>query len=99
MKLVNKGVWSELLQCCVLSLIYNWRTRSGYLVLPAFHCTDMAGAIAIFERIDPQVKTIVTIAGDEFDTRYERSADADEWLSYRAAPRTKAEGVLCISTT
>ena len=83
----HPGVWIPELQCCALSVVYNWRTRAGILVLPEFNCTDMAGAIALFERIDPHVKIIVTTAGDECDTRYEQSGG--EWLSYRATVRAE----------
>ena len=81
-KAKHTGVWVPELQCCALAVIYNWRIRAGVLVLPEENCTDMAGAIALFERIDPRVSTIVTTSGDDVDTRYEQSGG--EWRAYRA---------------
>jgi hypothetical protein len=86
-KAKHTGVWVPELQCCALAVIYNWRTRAGIIVLPEYNCTDMAGAIALFERLDPHVRTIVTTSGDDVDTRYEQSGG--EWRAYRATVRVE----------
>ncbi len=83
--------WIPEFQCCAISVIYNWRTRAAILVLPELNCTDMAGAIAFCERIDPRVVNIITVVGDELDTRYALSGV--RWVSYRASPGTKATGL------
>jgi hypothetical protein len=83
----HPGVWIPELQCCALSVIYNWRTRAAILVLPEGNCTDMSGAIALVTRLDPKVSMIVTTAGDEVDTRYEQSRG--EWVSYRTTVRAE----------
>ena len=86
-KAKHTGVWVPELQCCALAVIYNWRTRAGIIVLPEYNCTDLAGAIALFERLDPHVRTIVTTSGDDVDTRYEQSGG--EWRAYRATVRVE----------
>jgi hypothetical protein len=80
------GVWVELLQCCARRAVYNWETKTGVLVLPPEHCTDMRGAIAFFERIDPAVELILTGSDDCPDTRYERSG-----MEWRAIVYGRAE--------
>lgn len=54
------------------SLRYNVETRTGVLYLPPYCCTDMDGAIAMFQNIDPNVARIVTVAGVVEDTVYEQ---------------------------
>jgi len=51
--------------------------RTGTLSMPDGCCSDMAGAIALFRRIDPKVRRIVTLSGEERDTVYYRSKG--EW--------------------
>jgi hypothetical protein len=44
------------------------------------NCCDMRGCIELFERIDPEVRTIYTFAGDEPDTIYKR--EGKEWHAF-----------------
>lgn len=63
------------LMCHVERLAYDLRTRTGYLDLPEGSCSDMSGAIELFQGIDAEVQTI--LAGD---TCYQRRSDG-EWVA------------------
>lgn len=65
--------YNSQLQCQPLSMAYDFGERLGMLVIAEGECTDMTGCIAFFERIDPNVRQIQTVAGDEFDTVYTRT--------------------------
>lgn len=68
------GVWRDDLQCVVLSLSYDFVRRVGTLHLAPENCTDMAGAIALFVAIDPDVQRIETFSHPAtFDTGYQRT--------------------------
>jgi hypothetical protein len=58
------------LQCCVLFVAYDYRTRVGRLYMEGGDCCDMGGAIVFFEAIDPQVIQIQTFSGAKRDTVY-----------------------------
>ncbi len=62
------------LMCRVERLTYDLKTRTGYLNLPEGSCTDMGGAIELFQGIDAEVQAI--LAGD---TCYLRQSDG-EWV-------------------
>lgn len=57
-------------QCYVYELRYDFRRRIGHLLMPDDACTDMAGAIDTFRRIDPGVLAVVTYAGRHPDMIY-----------------------------
>jgi hypothetical protein len=63
------------LVCQVNDLQYNFDTRTGILRMPKGNCCHAPECIAIFERIDPNVKEIKTFAGDKPDTSYVKSSD------------------------
>ncbi|MCW5706768.1 hypothetical protein [Shinella sp.] len=67
------------LMCEVHSLTYDFPTRTGRLNMAQGNATDMAGAIALFERIDPNVELISTFAGDVPDTIYRRHRK--DWIA------------------
>jgi len=75
----TKTTYLPELMCEVRSLSYDFTARTGILVMAEDHCADMAGAIALFQRIDPNVQTIKTIAGDVPDTAYRRRGAA--WVA------------------
>jgi predicted PhzF superfamily epimerase YddE/YHI9 len=52
------------LQTNPISIIYNFDKRTGILFMEPGTCCDMSGCIAFFERIDPHVQRIYTIAGE-----------------------------------
>jgi hypothetical protein len=54
----------------VRRMTYEFEQRLGVLYLPPYCCTDMAGAIALFRRLDPEVQQVQTFAGSERDTVY-----------------------------
>lgn len=62
LKSAEPGYFDRALQCRVERIAYDIKTRTGYIDLPEGSCTDMGGAIALFEAIDPEVRTIY--AGD-----------------------------------
>jgi hypothetical protein len=68
------------LACTVHGLAYDFSARTGTLAMAEDHSCDMAGAVALFERIDPAVNTIATIAGGRDDTTYRRRRGG-EWVA------------------
>ena len=81
--MMSEAVWVRALQTSVLSLAYDFRSRTGTLYMPPDCCTDMSGAIALFKRIDPRVLRVVTMAGEREDTKYERSSMKTHWVAVR----------------
>lgn len=75
------GVPREDLRTAVRWLSYDFETKTGLLFMPPACCTDMSGCIKLFEKIDPAVVRIQTIAGTEADTRYDRIQG--EWIARR----------------
>ena len=75
----QSGEFREDLGTAVVALVYDFTTRTGVLVLPELCCTDMGGAIALFETIDPGVTRIETVAGETPDTTYTRRGG--DWLA------------------
>ncbi|GAC1040804.1 hypothetical protein [Rhizobium sp. No.120] len=65
-----KPVYHPELQCSVLGISYDFTTRQGILNMAETNACDMPGCIAFFQRIDPKVQAIRTIAGDVDDTSY-----------------------------
>ena len=63
------------LMCHLERLEYDTKAKIGALWLADGSCTDMGGAIAVFERIDPGVQAIMTFAGRRRDTAYHRTSD------------------------
>jgi hypothetical protein len=71
--------YDDRFQCCVQRLEYDFRTRTGLLVMNDHECTDMGGCIKVFEGIDPRVRLIRTIeACGRRDTIYRKLADGWE---------------------
>jgi hypothetical protein len=66
------SLWNSKLSCTVNGIEYDFATRMGTLHMAEFNCCDMNGAIELFKRIDSSVKTILTFAGSERDTMYEK---------------------------
>lgn len=63
------------LQCYVSSITYDFARRVGTVWMGENSCTDMAGCIREFERIDADVQRIVTVAGVRLDTSYQKVKD------------------------
>lgn len=76
----HEPVWREDLGTLVSSLTYDFTTRIGRLLMPPDCCTDMRGVIFLFQRLDPCVVRIETIAGDKPDTIYVRQGH--EWKAF-----------------
>ncbi len=67
------------LQCDVLGIAYDFVTKLGIVHIEEGDCTDMTGCIDVFQRIDPRVMQIQTIAGGRDDTRYARRRG--QWIA------------------
>lgn len=70
------------LQCEAMSLRYDFDARVGRLDMPQTNACDMAGCIALFERIDSGVERIDTFSGSKPDTSYVRNGQS--WLAQSA---------------
>jgi hypothetical protein len=77
----RNGWTHEELACQPVSVVYDFDTRNGKLVMAEGNSCDMAGCIALFSRIDPEVESIETIAGNKTDTCYQRKGQ-----KWRARP-------------
>jgi len=69
------------IMCHPLRVTYDFNTRSGVLEMAEGDCCDMAGCIALFSRIDPNVQHIQTVAGSSLDTAYQRKGE--KWRALR----------------
>lgn len=76
---MTKPIRHQELACAVHGLAYDFATHTGTLAMAEHNCCDMAGAITLFERIDQDVKAILTIAGEVDDTAFYRQGD--EWVA------------------
>ena len=65
------------LQCTPIRLGYDFVRRVGTLNMMRNDRCDMAGCIALFERIDPRVERINTFSGGDRTGHYYRVAG--EW--------------------
>ena len=80
---VNSPFHNEL-QCYVRSVSYDFNEKRGVAYLDEGSCTDMSGCIAFFERIDPEVLNIMTVADKKDDTLYTRRNG--EWTALFRRP-------------
>jgi hypothetical protein len=71
---------SDELMADVRQVSYNTEKRMGVVVIGAWGCTDMPGAVRFFERIDPLVEKIATFNDHGPDTMYLRTPSG--WKSY-----------------
>lgn len=69
---MSESLYDERLMCEVVSLSYDFRTRTGELYLPDSNCCDMTGCLELFEAIDPSVVAIETRSGNRADTAYRK---------------------------
>lgn len=51
--------------CSAIAMTYDFETRTGSLLVPRLHCTDMTGCVELFTRIDPNVEMITVDSGDD----------------------------------
>lgn len=58
------------LKCFVRSLSYDFEARKGSLHMNPDGSCDMKGCIALFTRIDPEVRSIDTYADAVLDTSF-----------------------------
>lgn len=73
------------LQCYVRLINYDFNQKLGVAYLDSGSCTDMIGCISFFERIDPEVVSIMTIDGEKDDTLYTKRDG--EWIAlFRERP-------------
>src|SRR4051812_31840919 len=74
------SVWREDLMCCVVSLAYDFRSRTGRLCMEEGDCCDMQGCLDLFRKIDPNVEEVITFSGQERDTVYRK--ENKDWKAY-----------------
>ena len=79
----TRAIWDKRLKCNVVSLTYDFRSRTGQLYLLDGDCCDMTGCVDLFEAIDPTVTAIDTYSGDEADTVYRKQGT--EWRALIAS--------------
>ncbi len=79
-RFIEDNGYSDRLWCFVESVHYSVSDRCGTLRMSDLSACDMEECIALFERIDPDVKRIETWAGDQPDTLYCKRADG--WEAY-----------------
>lgn len=77
--LPNNTAVEILLMCYIDTCSYAFTNRCGKLRLPKNNVCDMAGCIAFFKNIDPDVRRIVVFSGGLLRSIYGRFDD-DEWL-------------------
>lgn len=70
-------------QCYAERLEYDFVNRAGALHMRDGSCTDMTGAIQLFQAIDANVEAIDTFAGGKPDTLYRKERHG--WEAYRPA--------------
>jgi hypothetical protein len=75
-----------LLQCYVRALFYDWKAKRGDVWCAG--CTDMSGAIALFEAIDADVKLILTYWDGKPDVVYRKGTDG-AWTARTAVCTTQ----------
>lgn len=75
------GIFHSGLQCNVVSLTYDFCQQVGRLRMEDYSCCDMTGCIALFEKIDPEVRKIKTFSGEKRDTEYVRQPRGG-WRAY-----------------
>ncbi len=73
----TEAALDERLKCNVVSLAYDFRSRTGQLYLLDGDCCDIIGCVALFAGIDPKVMAINTYSGDRADTVYRKNGT--EW--------------------
>jgi hypothetical protein len=66
------------LMCDVTSLSYDFDKRTGRLNMAPAESCSMSGLTELFIAIDPNVERIVTFAGDQPDSIYQRGQEGWE---------------------
>ena len=79
------------LNCDLVSLSYDFATRTGLLTMGEGQNCNMVGCIALFRRIDPDVRLVNTYAGQEQDTSYLRERDG-RWTAITHTARGPERG-------
>jgi len=69
------AVYRADLVCEVEGLHYDFEKKVGRLLMAETSACDLGGCVALFTKIDPDVKLIETFAGDKSDTIFKRSND------------------------
>lgn len=72
------------LQCYVISIDYDFASKTGSVFMPPNNCTDMGGAVRLFTRIDADVRRIETWNGRAKDMAYYREGGkwhTEDWCN------------------
>lgn len=86
-------VWNPELMCYVIALRYDFIHHRGTIAFPDNSYCDMGGCIALFTRIDPEVKFIQTSAGQSLDMGYMRKATG-EWIAFSPPSAASETGAI-----
>lgn len=71
----------QLMKTEVGSICYDFDAQCGVLYMHADCCCDMDECVKFFERIDPAIKEILTMAGHLRDTVYRKYPNGWEAFS------------------
>jgi hypothetical protein len=69
----------EKMLCNVTRLEYDFSSHTGIAWSPEHSVPDMSGSLEVFTSIDPEVKRIIHIEGDEATTVY--ALKNGDWVS------------------
>lgn len=86
---MSDPIYRDDVQCYVRELRYDFKTKTGTLMLEDLSSTDMRGCIGLFKKIDPDVVSIVTYSGGKRDTAY--LLEGGEWKAH-VATETRSKG-------
>ncbi len=78
------------LQCGLRRVQVDFERHEIVLWLPPHECTDMSGAIAYAQSLDPDARVIRTVAGDVPDTIYVWPPFYRDWRAFTPSPEVEA---------
>ena len=82
--MTSKTAKRNAVDCKLLTTVrwlrYDVQSQCGMVQMDKYCCTDMSGAIDLFQRIDPAVRRIETWADQEPDTLYVKQDET--WQAY-----------------
>ena len=76
---MKKAKYDALMQCGIIKMEYDFIDGVGKVWFPDKECCDFVGCVKWFEKIDKDVRLIMTFSGDYLDTCYYLSIKDKEW--------------------
>jgi hypothetical protein len=74
-ELLGYGSFVETLQAFVIRLECDFAHHQGFVFMKDGSCTDMSGCVNLFRAIDPDVRVVFTMSGEQRSTTYEKLPD------------------------